>query len=339
MKEQAGGLMAQAAGFVGAQTIAIGLKHNLLATTADHGAIAPEDLAAVTGLESFYVEVWCRAAFGAGVLEYAADTGTYELAPHMATLLLDQESPAFVGGLFRVLTQPEVFDRFSANFASGERIWWDQVGSDFIQGVAETGGAFNNRFIPGGMSQVPGVEEHLAAGGTMLELACGTGYGLVRSASHFPGIRLVGIDGDAYSLELAQARIDEAGLGDRVDLIHSTMEDFDAEDEYDAITINVSMHECRDIEAVTASIHRALKPGGFFLNSDFPFPDTPSGLRTVPGRIMTGVQFFEALIDDQLLPISSYLELLTRHGFGEVGVVELTPVHAITHGKKTDSDR
>lgn len=334
MKEQAGGLMAQAAGFVGMHSIAIGLKHKLIATTADRGAITPEDLATATSLESFYVEVWCRAAFGAGVLEYDSAAGTYELASHMATLLLDQESPGYVGGLFKVMTQPELFDRFSANFASGDRIWWDQVGSDFIQGVAETGGAFNNRFIPDGMLQVAGVGERLAAGGALLELSCGTGYGLIRTANHFADLRLLGLDGDAYSLEVAQNRIDEAGVGDRIELVHSTMEDFDAENEYDAVTINVSMHECRDIEAVTASVYRALKPGGFFLNSDFPFPEDPSGLRTVPGRIMTGIQFFEALIDDQLLPVSSYLELLTRHDFGDVGVVELTPVHAITHGKK-----
>ena len=64
---------------------------------------------------------------------------------------------------------------------------------------------------------------------------------------------------------------------------------------------------------------------------DFPFPDTAEGLRTVPGRIMSGVQFFEALIDDQLLPIAFYLDLFERHGFKDVGVVEINPVHAITH--------
>ena len=334
MKEQAGVLLTQAAGLVGAQTVAMGLHHGLIEATAEHGPIAAKDLAATTSLDAFYVEVWCRAAFGAGVLKNGTAPDTYSLAPHMATLLLDKGSSGYVGGLFNVLTQPEVFERFSANLASGDHIWWDQVGKGFIQGVAQTGGAFSNRFIPKGMSLVPGVVKRIASGGSVLELSCGTGYGLVRLAEHFPGTRLVGLDGDAYSLELAEAQIAEAGFSDRIELVHSTMEDFGAEDEYDAVTINVSMHECRDIEAVTASIHRALKPGGVFLNSDFPFPDDSAGLRTVPGRIMSGVQYFEALIDDQLLPINYYIELLTRHGFRDVGVVELTPVHAITHGTK-----
>ena len=49
---------------------------------------------------------------------------------------------------------------------------------------------------------------------------------------------------------------------------------------------------------------------------------------------MSGIQFFEALIDDQLLSVDHYLNLFDRHGFDETGVGEMTPVHAITWGKK-----
>ncbi|HEY5890314.1 MAG TPA: hypothetical protein VIW94_06420, partial [Acidimicrobiia bacterium] len=112
------------------------------------------------------------------------------------------------------------------------------------------------------------------------------------------------------------------------------MEDFDADRRYDLITVNVSMHECRDIDLVTESVLAALKPGGYFLNSDFAFPATGEGLRTVPGRIMTGIQLFEAQIDDQLVTVEFYLDLLARHGFTDVGSVELNPVHAVTYGRK-----
>ena len=57
-------------------------------------------------------------------------------------------------------------------------------------------------------------------------------------------------------------------------------------------------------------------------------------MKTVPGRIMSGIQFFEALIDDQLLSVNHYLDLYKRHGFTETGTVEITPVHAITWAKK-----
>lgn len=68
--------------------------------------------------------------------------------------------------------------------------------------------------------------------------------------------------------------------------------------------------------------------------SDFPFPDTEQGLRSVLGRIMGAIQFFESQIDDQLLPRAAYDDLLSRHGFAELGSFSLTPMHAVTHARK-----
>ena len=98
--------------------------------------------------------------------------------------------------------------------------------------------------------------------------------------------------------------------------------------------INVSMHECRDLDKVTTNVLRALKPDGYFVISDFPFPDSTEGCRTVPARVMCGIQFFEALIDDQLLPTQAYVDLLGQHGFRNVGAFDLTPVHAVTYGQQ-----
>jgi SAM-dependent methyltransferase len=333
LQEQAGALLGNAAGYIATRTIRIGLDHGLFELIAEHGPTSSAELAESAGLDDLYSEVWCRSAFAAGLLD-GHDADAYTLAPHIEVLLLDKSSPGYVGGLFKVLTLPEVFDTFGENFKSGERIWWDQTSPAWIAAVGETGGAFNTRFIPGGISQVPGAADRLTAGGKVLELACGTGVGLVRLGTEYPSLGLVGLDGDAHSLSSARSRIDDAGLSSKVDLIHSGMEDLNAEEEFDAITINVSMHECRDIDTVTAAVHRALKPGGYFLNSDFPFPETGDGVKTVPGRIMSGVQFFEALIDDQLLSVSYYLDLYERHGFSETGVVEVTPVHAITWARK-----
>ena len=66
------------------------------------------------------------------------------------------------------------------------------------------------------------------------------------------------------------------------------------------------MRECWDIEKSTSNIHRALKPDGYLVISDFPFPETTEELRSVRARIMAGIQYFEATIDDQLLPIKPH---------------------------------
>ena len=84
----------------------------------------------------------------------------------------------------------------------------------------------------------------------------------------------------------------------------------------------------------TTSWDSTLTTGGYFVISDFPFPESTEECRTVPGRIMSAIQFFEATIDDQLLPVKAYLELLNSHGFKDVDAIELTPVHALTFGRK-----
>ena len=61
---------------------------------------------------------------------------------------------------------------------------------------------------------------------------------------------------------------------------------------------------------------------------------TSKGLQSVPGRVMSGIQFFEARIGDQLLPVADYLDLLNRHGFREVDYFDITPVLAVTHGRR-----
>lgn len=331
--DQAPVLLSQVAGFVGFRTVALGLRAGLVAALAATPAgLSADELARKLGLDPFYVSVWARSALAAGMCERDEDH-RYRLAPHMATLLLDTDSPAHVGGVFDVLGQPEVFDRFEASLASGERIWWNETSHDWIAGVAGTGRPFYTRLVPGGLAQIPGLVERLDRGGRIVDTACGAGVGLIRLATHFPLSEIIGVDGDQHSLELAADAVSAAGLQDRVRLRHQPLEELALDEPASLVINNISMHECRDIDEVARRVRQSLEPGGWFVVSDFPFPDTVEGLRSVPGRIMSGIQFFEAQIDDQLLPRSAYDDLLGRHGFHDIGALQLTPMHALTFGR------
>jgi SAM-dependent methyltransferase len=94
------------------------------------------------------------------------------------------------------------------------------------------------------------------------------------------------------------------------------------------------MHEARDIDLATKNIRNALKPGGIFVISDFPFPDGHEGLRTVPARVMSGIQYFEAQIDDQLVSTETFVKLLQDQGFSGVDSFIISPVHNVIYGTK-----
>ena len=334
IQQQAGKLLSHVGGFVAHRTVEMGLRHGLIDAVARNSeGVTPARLAAETSLDPFYVEVWCRAAVGAEVLDTAGD-GAYRLAPGMDQLLLNPDSPGWMGGVFQIMVQPEIFDHFSAKLPSGDRLWWDAVSSDFIDRVSLTSRPFYTRLLEGGFDRVPGLVARLSSGARVAELACGTGRGLVRIAAAYPQSTFVAVDGDSHSLDTARAVLQDGGVLNRVSLVLSTLEDWRAADEFDAVLINVSMHECRDIDRVTDNVREALRPGGLFVISDFPFPEDAQGLRTPAARVMSGIQFFEALIGDQLLPTAYYVELLRRHGFRDVEGVDLTPVHNVIYGAK-----
>jgi SAM-dependent methyltransferase len=331
--DQAPKLLGHVAGYVAHRTVTIGLRTGLIQALADPAQSSvtnDEALAARLHLDPFYVSVWCRSAVAAGLCE--RDPSGYRLAPHMAELLLDTTSPAYVGGVFTLFEQPELFGRFQDVLASGERMWWKDTSPEWIAQVAGTGGPFYSRLIPGGLDRIPGLATRLHGGCRVVDTACGSGTGLLRLATHYPDCAVTGVDGDAHSVEVAAKRAADAGLQDRVSVLHQPLEELSLDDPATLVINNISMHECRDIDEVTARVKASLEPGGSFVISDFPFPDTDDGLRTVPGRIMAGIQFFEAQIDDQLLPRSTYDDLLERHGFTDIGSVTLTPMHAVTWG-------
>lgn len=330
--EQAGVLLGNVAGYMATRIIAIGQNAGFLEALAEHPGLTVRQLADSRDTDEFYTSVWCRGAFGAGVLERAGEG--YRLAPHLATLLLDPTSPAYVGGMFPLVQQPEMFGRFSETLVSGERMWWSDTSHAWIDAVSGTGGPFYTRLVPGGLALVPGLTERLADGGLIVDSACGAGTGLLRLAEHFPSSRIIGVDGDSHSAARARQRVVDAGLIDRVEVLCQPLEQMELPAEAALVVNNISMHECRDIDLTTRRVLSALEPGGWFVVSDFPFPQSDEGLRTVPGRIMSGIQFFEAQIDDQLLPRSAYDDLLTRHGFTDLGTADLTPVHALTWGRR-----
>jgi SAM-dependent methyltransferase len=332
LAETAPVVLSLVAGYVGHRTVAIGLRRGLIRHLADHPGTTADGLAEALDLDPFYVSVWCRAAVAARILD--RDGGGFRTAPHIATLLLDSGSPAYAGGLFPIFEQPELIGRFEATLGSGERMWWDDTSPEWITAVADTGTPFYTRLVPGGLERVPGLAERLTAGCLVVDSACGSGIGVLRLAARYPNCRVVGVDGDGHTVEAARARVAEAGLSGRVEIVHSALEDLTADEPATLVVNNISMHECRDIDRVTGNVRAALEPGGWFVISDFPFPDTDEALRTVPGVIMSGIQFFEAQIDDQLLPRAAYDELLTRHGFTDLGSAQLAPVHALTWGRR-----
>lgn len=335
--QQSAKLLGYYAGYLATWGIDLGRRAGLLEALAAHpeGSTA-EVLAERLGLDPLYTRVWCRSAYAAGVLDLVdTEAQAYSLAPHMATLLLDANSPAYLGGLARaVVAMRETFVDLRQFIRTGQHEWWKDFDAEWIQAVGDTGQAFYRRLLDVVIPKLAAIDGELQAGARVLDLACGVCNGPIKVAHAYPNTRFTAVDGDPYTLELARENLARDGLDDRFELIHSPLEELALPDAYDVAIINISLHEARDIERVVANARRALRAGGTFLVSEFPFPDTLEGCRALPGQIMSGIQFFEAHIGCQLLPTSRFVELLEHAGFREVGIIEVTPVHVVIHGTR-----
>lgn len=101
----------------------------------------------------------------------------------------------------------------------------------------------------------------LRPGQHVLEIGCGWGGNAIYLATHF-GVQVTGITISREQLELAQARVREAGLEDRIELKYCDYRD--VEGEFDAI-ISIEMLEAVGhdfLETYFAQCHRLLKASG-----------------------------------------------------------------------------
>jgi SAM-dependent methyltransferase len=332
--EQSAKLMGPLAGTASVWALELGLRLGIFDHLADHPAGgSTEEIAAALDLDRRYTHAILRAAYAAEVLEL--DAGRYRLADHMGTLLLDQDAPGYLGGAVRVLVAlRETFLDLRTFARTGSTEWWSDFDPEWIEAVGTHCQAYYRRIINTVLPQLPEVEATFRRGARYLDLACGTCKGPAKILDAFPDTVVTAVDVDAYSLAAAELGMKERGVRDRFTFVQSFLEELELEGGHDVALINVSLHEARDIGAVVARAYAALDPGGVFLVSEFPFPEHEEDCRTVPGRVMCGVQFFEAHIGCQLLPTSRFVDLLQGAGFGDVGVVDVTPMHVVVHGRK-----
>lgn len=112
------------------------------------------------------------------------------------------------------------------------------------------------------------------AGGTVLELGCGTGRNIILAARRYPGARFFGLDISAEMLETATTALARAGLSGRVTLALGDATNFDAKalfgvKSFDRIFVSYSLSMIPGWEKTVSAALAALSPGGSLHVVDF----------------------------------------------------------------------
>lgn len=304
------------------------MKANLFQGIADAGSAGITDiaLAAQAGCHTRYVQVWCRAAYAFGLLDWDEQEG-YRLAPHMAELLMDATDSQFLGGRLQFYTALyEDFLAIPAALRSGQT--WPRAEHDpwllaSLSTMTRPDCAMVTDHV---LPRAPALIARLEAGGVILDIGPSGGHHMIHYANRFPLCQVIGLEIDPVGAEMARRAIAEAGLEDRVTVTLGDANALDDEDAYDLVTMSIALHETggpAEYRTVLARVRRALTPGGALVVSELPYPDSPRAYRESPVyQALAGVQFHEAIVGCGAITQGELRALLAEAGFTNPRVID-----------------
>jgi cyclopropane-fatty-acyl-phospholipid synthase len=159
-----------------------------------------------------------------------------------------------------------------------------------------------------------------------LDIGCGWGALVIYAAKHH-GVRAHGVTLSPQQLKVAQERIEQAGLTDRVRVELLDYRDVPGESVYDKIA-SVGMFEhvgLRNLPTYFSTVHRLLKPRGLFLNHGITH-DSEGWEPSVSTEFINRYVF----PDGQLDTISNIERVMERSKFEIADVEALRPHYAMT---------
>ena len=305
-------------GFNNIHLIDTGVELGLFRELAEAPGLTAEDLAERLGLKAHYVRTWCWTAYGQVLLD-ADDKGRFQLAPHMDAILANSRHPRYLGGYAQLGTRVAADDFLQSieKFRTGASKPFQGRGEAFAHLVAQSTWGLQ---VLTAKKLLPSIDElatRLGAGGTVLEVGCGTGNFLVQVLKAFPAARAIGVDLDADSLAIAKRRIADENVADRASAKLGTIEKIVGAGSVDAVVMIEVLHEIAQSirPAVVEQCARALKPGGWLVIVDETYPSTLAQAREADYRfpLQTGI---EELTWGNIIPTREEQErLLSTAGF------------------------
>lgn len=268
--EKVRSFLGQAVNDVGTATLGalsyIGDRLDLFKAMAAAGPVTIEELAKRTRLNPRYLREWLNAMVTGRYVEYDPATSCYTLPPEHAAVLADETSPFFVGGFLEmivpaVMQAPKVVKAFKNGKGVPQSAYPPEMFEAIERGTAPW---YRHKLTQEWIPLMPDVKAKLEAGGSSLDVGCGSGRAAISIAKAFPKARVFGYDNHPGSVERARANAKAEGVAKQI-----TFKVLDAKrmrgPKFDFISTFDVVHDSADPVGLMKSILRSLKPDGTFL--------------------------------------------------------------------------
>ncbi len=334
-EELAGQLIAHKTGELASLMTHLGLRLGLFETMRGQGTVRVDDLAESVGLHRRWVLEWLRQQTAAGVTEYV-DEESFRLGDDMAALLLDDHASGYVGWLFHGRPMGgERVDRLIEAFETGIGMSWDDHGDEGAHMVEISTGAEHKRLPTEVLPMLSGVTEKLRAGGTGIDVGCGSGVAICEMAMAFPEATFVGIDPSPTAIARAKARAEAAGL-ENVELSVAAAEELDGAHMFDLVTVLDCMHDMTHPQQAANAIRGIVADDGAWLVKDVRCQDTlRENLAHPMGALLYGISIGFCMSSSMAKPDGAGLGTL---GFSANTAKAMTEAAGFTQFRVLDYD-
>ncbi len=278
----------------------------------------PKEISESLSLHIPYVEVWCKTAFAARILE-TDNCVEYRLAEHFDKILADEKDPSFLGGYIKLGTDfaAKDFEFSTTAFRDGSTVPFQNRSNHFADTVGSAISGLHVLTTHKLLPSLPGMKQKLKTDCNILDIGCGTGRLVFRLAKAWPKSSIVGVDIDNTGINIAREKLNELQLESQVRIVQGDVIESGEQSSFDAILMVEVLHEISpEVRQETiGDIFKLLKPEGWLLIVDETYPSETEDYRKAEYQFPIQTAF-EEVTWGNIIPTKNIQEnLLLTAGF------------------------
>ena len=255
-------------------TIFLGERLGYYDALAAGESLTSTELAQRTGTHERYAREWLEQQTTTGFLDVddptqAPQVRRFRLPPGHTDVLGKRSDPNYWGAMIRfMVSMTRPLPTLLEAFRTGAGVPFEAYGADLREGMADGSRVGSTRLITEALPAVlPQVHTRLQADqpAHVAEIGCGAGWAAIAIAQTYPNARVDGFDLDTASVELARRNVVEAGVADRVQIVHHDASDATLAGRYDLVMAEACIHDTPQPVRVLQTMRRLAGEDGAVL--------------------------------------------------------------------------